>query len=241
MWDQNYAHSELPDDAETAEETEFIHRVLDLDEGGIILDLCCGQGRHSVALANMGYSVVGLDSSRSLLELVRKEDLQEDAKLRLVEGDMRNIPLRAGSCDAVINLFTSFGFFDDAGNLRVLESAASALKPGGKLLLDYWNPHMAVQLDGTRNWWWIAENLLALAEARYDFSTGRLRDVRTLIDVKRSSVENTLRELRFYTLPELEKMLKKAGLQILEVYGDVDEREYDGESRRLITISGKVK
>ena len=242
MWDQNYAYSELPDDAETAEEIEFVHRVLDLEEGAIVLDLCCGQGRHSVALANMGYSIVGLDSSRSLLELVEKEKLHEKkARLLLVEGDMRNIPLRAGTCDAVINLFTSFGFFDDAGNLSVLETAASVLKPDGKLLIDYWNPYMAAQLDGTRNWWWITENLLALAEARYDFSSGRLRDLRTLIDVGKSSVENVARELRFYTLPELEKMLKEVGLQILEVYGDVDERGYDGESRRLITISGKVR
>ncbi len=242
MWDQNYAYSELPDDEETAEEIEFVHRVLDLEEGAIVLDLCCGQGRHSVALANMGYSIVGLDSSRSLLELVEKEKLHEgESKLWLVEGDMRNIPLRAGTCDAVINLFTSFGFFDDAGNLSVLETAASVLKPDGKLLIDYWNPHMATQLDGTRNWWWITENLLALAEARYDFSSGRLRDLRTLIDVEKSSVENVARELRFYTLPELEKMLKEVGLQILEVYGDVDERGYDGETRRLITISGKTR
>lgn len=242
MWDQNYAYSELPDDEETAEEIEFVHRVLDLEEGAIVLDLCCGQGRHSVALANMGYSIVGLDSSRSLLELVEKEKLHEgESKLWLIEGDMRNIPLRAGTCDAVINLFTSFGFFDDAGNLSVLETAASVLKPDGKLLIDYWNPHMAAQLDGTRNWWWITENLLALAEARYDFSSGRLRDLRTLIDVEKSSVENVVRELRFYTLPELEKMLKEVGLQILEVYGDVDERGYDGETRRLITISGKAR
>jgi len=242
MWDQNYAYSELPDDEETAEEIEFVHRVLDLEEGAIVLDLCCGQGRHSVALANMGYSIVGLDSSRSLLELVEKEKLHEEkARLWLVEGDMRNIPLRAGTCDAVINLFTSFGFFDDAGNLSVLETAASVLKPDGKLLIDYWNPYMAAQLDGTRNWWWITENLLALAEARYDFSSGRLRDLRTLIDVEKSSVENVVRELRFYTLPELEKMLEEVGLQILEVYGDVDERGYDGETRRLITISGKAR
>ncbi len=246
MWDQNYAHSELPSDEETAEEVEFISRVLNIKDGGLILDLCCGQGRHSVRLADMGYSIIGLDSSRTLLELAREyvsaspRPSVPASHLWFAEGDMRDIPIRENTCDAVINLFTSFGFFDDAGNLRVLKSVASALKPGGKFLLDYWNPHMAVQLDGVRNWWWITDDLLALAEARYDFSTGRLRDFRTLVDIGRSSVENTVRELRFYTLPELEKMLEEAGLSVLEVYGDVDEREYDGESRRLITISGKT-
>ncbi|MBM3210908.1 class I SAM-dependent methyltransferase, partial [Candidatus Poribacteria bacterium] len=63
MWDQNYAQSELPSDEENTEEIEFISRVLDLKEGSMILDLCCGQGRHSLALASMGYRVIGLDSS----------------------------------------------------------------------------------------------------------------------------------------------------------------------------------
>lgn len=245
MWDQNYAYSELPSDEETAEELEFVSRVLELEEGALILDLCCGQGRHSFGLANMGYSVIGLDSSRTLLDLA-KEHIAASPRHRVsasrssfVEGDMRNIPIRKGTCDAAINLFTSFGFFDDTGNLQVLKSVASVLKPGGKFLLDYWNPYMAAQLDGTRNWWWITDSLLALAEAQYDFSTGRLRDLRTIVDVEKSSVENAVREVRFYTLPELEKMLEEAGLHVLEVYGDIDEREYDGESRRLVTVSEK--
>ena len=162
------------------------------------------------------------------------------AVMWLLEGDMRNIPVREGTCDAVINLFTSFSFFDDADNLQVLRSVASVLKPGGKFLLDYWNPYAAAQLDGTRNWWWITENLLALAEAKYDFTTGRLLDFRTLVDIGRSSVENVTREVRFYTLPELKKMLEEVGLDIIEVYGDIDEREYDVGSRRLITISTKI-
>jgi SAM-dependent methyltransferase len=243
MWNETYAYSELPSDEETAEELEFISRVLGLEEGALILDLCCGQGRHSVGLANMGYSVIGLDSSRTLLDLA-KEHIAASPRHRVsasrswfVEGDMRNIPIREGTCDAAINLFTSFGFFDDAGNLEVLRSVASVLKPGGKFLLDYWNPYMVAQLDGTRNWWWITDSLLALAEAQYDFSTGRLRDLRTIVDVEKSSVENAVREVRFYTLPELEKMLEQAGLHVLEVYGDIDEREYDGESRRLVTVS----
>ena len=66
MWNETYAYSELPSDEETAEELEFISRVLELEEGALILDLCCGQGRHSVGLADMGYSVIGLDFSRSL-------------------------------------------------------------------------------------------------------------------------------------------------------------------------------
>ena len=235
LWDETYAFSELPGDEETAEEVEFVSRALGLKDSGLILDMCCGQGRHSIRLAAMGYSVIGLDSSRTLLNLAKESSAMPC--LWFIEGDMRNIPIRDGSCDAVINMFTSFGFFDDAGNLQVLKSVASVLKPGGKFLLDYWNPYAVVRLDGTRNWWWITESLLSLAEVNYNFSTGRLRDLRTIIDVKGASVENFVRDLTFYTLPELEKMLNQAGLRIKKVYGDIDGREYSFDTRRLITVS----
>ncbi len=237
MWDITYAESELPDDEETEEEVEFITQVLKLKKGSYILDLCCGQGRHSVRLAEKGFYVIGLDYSEELLKLVPEHDSK--AKLWFVKGDMRNIPFCKDMFDAVINLFTSFGFFSDKENLQTLKSMASVLKPKGKLLLDYWNPYVAVQLDGTRNWWWINDNLLSLAEVRYDFSVGRLYDVRTIINTKDGSIRNAIRNLRFYTLPEIDEMLKKAGMRMLKVYGDIDEREYNGETRRLITLSEK--
>lgn len=245
MWDQNYAQSELPSDEENTEEIEFISRVLDLKEGSMILDLCCGQGRHSLALASMGYRVIGLDSSEVLLNIARKSvDSSPDSKIYssnvcFIQGDMKCIPLRENTFDAVINIFSSFGFFDDKGNMEVLKYVYAVLKPGGKFLLDYWNPYAAAQLDGTRNWWWITDRLLALAEAQYEFSTGRLRDLRTIIDVEKSTIENATREIMFYMLPQLKEMLENAGLHIVEVYGDIDEREYNGDSRRLITLSHK--
>lgn len=238
MWNHTYAHSELPSEEETLEETEFVVEALELMENDIVVDLCCGQGRHSVILAQMGYRVIGVDSSATLLDIARQEMLSTDGKKPcLLEGDMREIPLKDNSCDAVINLFTSFGFFEDADNLEVLKSVCSVLKPEGKFFLDYWNPFVAAQLDGTRNWWWITENFLALAEARFNFSTGRLQDIRTLVDIGKSSVEKAIRDVRFYSLPELEEMMEEAGLLIVDVYGDIDGREYDGDSRRLITVS----
>lgn len=237
MWDMTYAESELPDDEETEEEVEFIIQVLKLKKSSYILDLCCGQGRHSLRLAESGFFVIGLDYSEELLKLVPEYDPR--VGLRFVKGDMRNIPFHNNIFDAVINLFASFGFFSDDENLQTLKSIASVLKPKGKFLLDYWNPYVAVQLDGTRNWWWINDNLLSLAEVKYDFSSGRLHDIRTIINIKDGSIRSAVRNLRFYTLPEIERMLKKAGMFIVDVYGDVDERKYDGETRRLITLSEK--
>jgi len=238
MWNENYALSELPDDDETEEEVDFIDSILDLKDGSTILDLCCGQGRHALKLAETDYYVIGLDFSSVLLDIANDSSL---SNLWFIEGDMRNIPLQKNSCDAVINMFTSFGFFDDKDNLQVLKSASSVLKRKGKLLLDYWNPYSAVQLDGTKNWWWVNNKILSLAEAKFDFSSGRLQDHRTIIDFEKASMVNSVRDIKFYTLPELESMLNSAGLSVIEVYGDIDERDYDSNSRRLITLSEKMK
>ena len=119
MWDNTYLLTELPSEAETEEEVEFIRDVLELRRGAVVLDLCCGNGRHGQMLADQNVTVIGLDSSRFLLDEARKDILSTEYGIHFIEGDMRHIPLKS-SCDAVINLFSSFGFFGEEGNRQVL-------------------------------------------------------------------------------------------------------------------------
>jgi len=239
MWDKNYALAELPDYDENEEELDFIDSVLELKDDSVILDLCCGEGRHARGLAESGYKVIGLDLSSELLNIAKQSS--DIDNLWFINGDMRYIPLKKNSCHAVINMFTSFGFFDDEGNLDVLKSVSSVLKRKGKFLLDYWNPYASAQLDNTKNWWWVNEKVLVLAHAKFDFLTGRMQDTRIVIDFKNGTMRDSVRDIRFYTLPELEKMLKLADMKILDTFGDIDEREYESKSRRLIVLSEKSK
>ncbi|UUZ84364.1 methyltransferase domain-containing protein [Paenibacillus sp. P26] len=78
-------------------------------EGAEVLDLCCGMGRHSMALNRFGFHVTGVDLSDVLLTEARRLDTEEE--VRWVQGDMRQVPLNE-TFDAVVNLFTSFGYFD---------------------------------------------------------------------------------------------------------------------------------
>ena len=238
MWDQTYLISELPPASETAEEVDFICEALELMQGATILDFCCGQGRHGQLLADRGMKVVGLDSSRFLLTEAQKNTSSSQSYLHFVEGDARYIPLKP-VCDAVINLFTSFGFFEDSDNKRVITAVAAALKPHGKFLLEYWNPYAAFQLDQTRNWWWMSESLLALAEVEYDSTSGRLSDHRTVIDLSTGAIQESVNRIRFYFPTELEGMLASAGLKVCAMYGDFDYSPFLTESRRLITIAEK--
>ena len=238
MWDQTYLLSELPPAAETAEEVEFICEALELTQGATVLDLCCGQGRHGQLLADRGMKVVGLDSSRFLLTEAQKNGSSSQNRVHLIEGNMCHIPLKP-VCDAVINLYTSFGFFEDNKNKRVITAVAAALKPSGKFLLEHWNPYAALQLDQTRNWWWMSESLLALADVEYDPTSGRLSDHRTVIDLSTGAVQESVNRIRFYFPTELEEMLALAGLKVRTMYGDFDYSPFLTESRRLITIAEK--
>ena len=238
MWDQTYLLSELPPEAETAEEIEFICEVLELTQEATVLDLCCGQGRHGQLLVDRGMRVVGLDSSRFLLMEAQKNGFSSQQRLHLVEGDTRHIPLKS-ACDAVINLFTSFGFFEDGENKRVITGVAAALKPGGQFLLEYWNPYTVLHLDRTRNWWWMSESLLALAEVEYDSASGRLSDYRTVVDIPTGAAEESVNRIRFYFPTELKAMLASAGLKVRAMYGDFDYSPFVMESRWLITIAEK--
>lgn len=234
MWDGNYILSELPSETETEEEVEFILDTLELQQGETVLDLCCGQGRHSHWLANAGLTVIGVDSSHFLLEEAEKRK-----EIYFVEGDMRSIPLKP-ICDAVINLFTSFGFFDEADNRKVLSEIASVLKPGGKCLLDYWNPYAVIQLDRTRNWWWISESILALAEVEYHPESGQLFDHRTIVELSSATIRRMVNRVRFYFPAELEAMLEAVGLKVCARYGDFDHTPFCLEARRMITIAEKL-
>ncbi len=236
MWDKTYLLSELPSEAETAEEVEFICEALGLLREATVLDLCCGQGRHGQLLADRGLRVVGLDSSRFLLTEAQRNAFSSNSRVHLIEGDMRHIPLKP-ACDAVINLFTSFGFFEDNDNKRVITAVAAALKPGGKFLLDHWNPYAVLQLDRTRNWWWISESLLALAEVEYDPESGRLSDYRTVIDLPTGEIRESVNRIRFYFPTELKDMLASAGLKVCAMYGDFNYSPFLMGSRRLITIA----
>lgn len=238
MWDQTYLLSELPPAAETAEEVEFICQSLELLEGATVLDLCCGPGRHGQLLADKGLKVVGLDSSRFLLMEAQKNGSLGQSHMHLIEGDIRHIPLKP-VCDAVINLFTSFGFFEDRGNQTVIAAIAAALKPKGKFLLEHWNPYAVLQLDQARNWWWMSESLLALAEVEYDPASGRLSDYRTVVDLSTGVVQESVNRIRFYFPTELEGMLTSAGLKVCAMYGDFDCSPFVTDSRRLITIAEK--
>lgn len=127
-----YAHR---DEESAATEAAFAIDQLNLRPGMRVLDLACGAGRHAIALAQAGLDVTGLDLSAILLAKARSRAADLGLPIHLVEGDMRHLG-DLGPFDAVLSFFTSFGYFDEAGDRRVLDEIYRVLRAGGSLYLD---------------------------------------------------------------------------------------------------------
>jgi SAM-dependent methyltransferase len=123
----------------------FLDNLLDFLKpapGGTFLDMACGKGRHSLYLNTRGYDVTGIDLSARSIEYASSF---ENEHLSFFVHDMRNL-FRTNYFDFVLNLFTSFGYFDkERDNVSVIDSAAKSLKKGGFMVLDYMNCNKAAQ------------------------------------------------------------------------------------------------
>jgi SAM-dependent methyltransferase len=207
---------------------------LELPPGSAIFDLCCGMGRHSVALANEGYKVTGMDLSKVLLEQAVK--LDGSGRITWLEGDMRSIPTD-GPFDAVVNLFTSFGYFDEeAENAKVLSGMARILKPGGRFIIDFLNaayvekhlvPHSERMDEGIR-----------IDESR-SIEDGFVRK-RIVLSEPGKPDRHYLEQVRLYGLEDFERLMAGTGLVINRVYGHYDGSAYEADtSLRLIFVGSK--
>jgi SAM-dependent methyltransferase len=129
-----FSQAELDEQAER--DTDDVVRFLDLHPGDSVLDAPCGHGRISNLLATRGMRVVGVDASELFLDLARAG--AGDAPVAYHPGDLRDLPV-AGPFDAAVSWYSSFGYFDDAGNRAVLAEYRRVLRPGGKLVMDMHN------------------------------------------------------------------------------------------------------
>lgn len=208
---------------------------LDLPRGAEVLDLCCGMGRHSLALAEFGYRVTGVDLSEVLLEEARKHDRNNE--VTWVRGDMRRVPLQR-EFDAVVNLFTSFGYFDeDAENARVLQEIDRLLRPEGKFIIDYLNPG------------YVKDRLVPYSERRE--GSLRIEERRSIEDGfvrKRITIRedggperNYTEQVKLYRYEQFEDMMEGTRLRVDRVYGGYEEQSFDPRtSMRMIMVGHKT-
>ena len=217
----------------------FIAQALEQPEGARILDLCCGWGRHSVRLAQRGYRVSGLDLSAYHLRLAKAAARRAGVEVEWLHGDMREIPGRARRFDAVINCFTSFGYFEsEQEDQRVLDAIARALRPGGRFLIDTMNHDWLMRNFRASEWHERPDGSMMLERRVYDILTGRI-DVEWLFITPEGKRRQQSHSVRLYTYTELAAMLAQAGLAVQRTWGGMDGRDFSMDSPRMIVLAEK--
>jgi SAM-dependent methyltransferase len=220
---------------QTRVEVDFLLRALRLPPGARILDVACGTGRHAGALARRGYRVVGIDLSPAMLDEARRRFTQS-ARLRFRRLDMRRLAFRE-EFDAVVSLYTSFGYFAPAENEATLRRMARALAPGGKLLVDHRDPRYEARLPA-RLWYRAGPGRFVLERRRFDGRTKVTVATQLLVTAGRVSAVERRYRLQEFSLSGWRRMLRGAGLSFVRAYGAYSGRAYrPGATGRLIVVA----
>ena len=223
----------------TERETAFVVRALGLQEGDRVLDLACGHGRHAVALARHGMVVTGQDLNEDYLRTAQEDARQAGVEIETVHSDMRDIPF-TDEFDAVINMFTAFGYFDSEDeDLRVLQAVANALKTSGKLLLDTINREWVLANYVQNDWHTDGDGNTFLEHREFDLVTSRSRVTFSIVTADGTRRDSPGHDVRLYTLTELVRLLDAAGLRLSATYGDYDGAPYAINTPRMIVVATK--
>jgi ubiquinone/menaquinone biosynthesis C-methylase UbiE len=203
-----------------------------------VLDLACGQGRHAHLLAEAGFDVDGLDYSDVLLRRARARGT--GVTLRYTKGDMRRLPARwTARFDAVVNLFTSFGFFlHPADDARVIGEVSRVLAPNGIFV---WQ---GASRDGVaaglvdRDWWTIDGGTVVTHERAFDPLAGTLSVTSTWHT--RGRARRHAHRIRLYTATRLAELCQQAGLVVEQAYEGWSDRSLRRTSGEMLLVARKA-
>ncbi|MFC1553742.1 class I SAM-dependent methyltransferase [candidate division KSB1 bacterium] len=210
--------------------------LIALKPGSSILDLCCGAGRYSILLAKKDFKVTGVDLSEVLIRSAKKKAADLKADVNFEVKDMRSI-IYESEFDLIINMFTSFGYFEsEAENEKVIRSVYRSLKTGSYFVLDYLNCAQIVTnlqpYDEYKH-----NNILIQQYRKINRNNNRVEKTIKLIENEK---EKTFFEsVRLYNPDDLKRMFKQNGFEIKYELGNYLGEEYCEESPRYILIGRK--
>jgi ubiquinone/menaquinone biosynthesis C-methylase UbiE len=219
-------------DSEARAQALAAARLSGCPEGGDLLDVPCGFGRHAVPLAEAGYRVTGVDRSSVLLaEAARRAGGARRPKF--VQADYRELPLGDETADAAVNLFSSLGYLGDEEDVRVLAEIRRVLRPGGRLVVETMHRDWLVTHFRESDWQLLGAGRLLLERRTFDPASGVAQTTETLIDANGERDSRSF-SVRVYTATELVAMLRRAGFEEARCHGDLEGGPFGSASRLVI-------
>lgn len=228
-------------------EVEVFSNILKLSLDDRILDLCCGQGRHSLELARRGFrNVEGIDRSHYLIQRAKTSARKENLNVRFREGDARKLPYPPDTFDVVMILGNSFGYFETINDdLRVLKEVFRILKPWGKLLVDVSDGKYLRENFHTRSWEWMDQKHFVCRERSLSVDKQRLISREVITHVEKGVVADQFYAERLYSEESLFNLLETAGFSDASVHTKIltdSKRNQDlGMMEKRLIVSASVR
>jgi SAM-dependent methyltransferase len=230
VWAEVQPH--VRSEEETRAEADCIEDLLELPPQSHILDVPCGDGRLSLAVAALGYRVTGVDITLPVLEQARRRAVERRLTVTWEHRDMRDLPGRE-TFDGAFCFWGSFGYFDEAGNAGFLQAVCRALKPGTRFLLETHVAETLLPRFQEKGWHRVGDVLL-LEERRYDHVQSRVNAEWTFIHDGSVTVRQS--SIRIYTYRELCHLLEQAGFERCEGYDTLSDNPFQLGARRLLMV-----
>ncbi|WP_338761224.1 methyltransferase domain-containing protein [Bernardetia sp. ABR2-2B] len=233
-FDSHYYHI-LYKDRDDTEARLFMDNIslyLNFLSNDKILDLACGKGRHSIYLNQKGLCVEGIDLSEESIQYAKQF---ENERLSFSQHDMRKI-YKSDYFDFILNLFTSFGYFEtDNENQQAISAMAEALQTEGRIVLDFFNTTKVI------------ESLVCYEEKNIDGITFKIsKSIQNDFIVKDINFEDKGKQFHFQervkAIPTTDflRYFRNAGLTVARIFGDYDLSEFEEEiSDRMIFVVEK--
>jgi SAM-dependent methyltransferase len=205
--------------------------------GRVLLDLCCGPGRHAIPFAQDGYAVTGVDRTKYFLNKARIRARRAGVAVEWVQADMRDF-VRADTYDLALSLFTSFGYFDDKReDEAVLRHVLTSLRPGGACLIDMvGKERVARTLETTTSDVLSNGSMLVQRHEVFDDWT-RIRN--DWVVVRKGRAKNFSFHHTLYSGEELRTLMERVGFVEVELHGSFAGAPYDIHATRLVAVGRK--
>lgn len=244
-WFTNYFDNDylwlltLKDDIQrTIRQVEFVIKTVSLKENQKVLDIGCGYGRHVIQFSKMGYQIVGLDLNSDYIKEGLRKLRELNLEAILVQGDMRDLPFQDQEFNLATFFFTSFGYFSEEDNYKVLKETCRILKPGGYIFLDLENRDHLIKYfkeEVIREY----PEFIMLEKHYYDVFSG-VQTTRRIF-IREGKIKEVFRKLRLYTLSEMKWLLSEAGFSQFIIFGDYLGSDYTLETTRMLIFAKKVE
>jgi D-alanine-D-alanine ligase len=246
LFDETYLVTDarsVCDEALTGREVDFLGRTLKLQKTWPILDLCGGQGRHSLELARRGFEDVSVvDYSEFLIDLGRRRSQNEGLDTCFIRCDARDTELPSDRFKVIIVMAGSFGYFVDEGeNLKILREAFRLLRSGGKLLLDLPNRDYILKHFAARSWHEADEDTVVCRQRKLQGEIIHSREM--VISKHKGLIRDEGYCVRLYTRERITDMLASVGFVDIQVQMDFSPHGGNGDygcmTNRMIVIAEK--